>query len=271
MNLSHNPINFPGSVAAHWLAQLKENPPLVHCLTNQVVQNFTANVLLALGASPAMVVAPQEVADFSAIAGALLVNVGTLNDSQAEAMLCAVTSANHHEVPWVLDPVAVGGLGYRTEFCRRLLTLKPAAIRGNASEIMALAGSSAIGRGVDSTDDSLSALPSAIKLAAETGAIVAVTGAIDYVTDGQISYALPFGDALMTRVVGTGCALSAVVAAFTALGREKRLEQVVTACQVMAYCGGLAAAESTGPGSFSPRFLDGLYNLQPHHLMGKTA
>ncbi|MDR0806535.1 MAG: hydroxyethylthiazole kinase [Enterobacteriaceae bacterium] len=271
MNTSHKPIPFPRSVAANWLAQLREHSPLVHCLTNQVVQNFTANVLLAIGASPAMVVAQQEVADFSAVASALLVNVGTLNDDQREAMLAAITSANKAGVAWVLDPVAVGGLTYRTDFCRQLLTMQPTAIRGNASEIMALAGLAAAGRGVDSADDSLAALPAAVKLAKETGAIIAVTGEIDYITDGQISYALPFGDALMTRVVGTGCALSAVVAAFVSLKQGNALEQVATACLVMAYCGGLAAAQSAGPGSFVPRFLDGLYNLQPHQLKEKTA
>lgn len=268
---SHTPIVFPGSVAADWLAQLKEHPPLIHCLTNQVVQNFTANVLLALGASPAMVVAPQEAGDFSAIADGLLINVGTLNDSQAQAMLVAIESANRADVPWILDPVAVGGLRYRTDFCRELLTMKPAAIRGNASEIMALSGLTSVGRGVDSTDDSLAALPAAIKLSLETRAIVAVTGAIDYVTDGKTSYALPFGDVLMTKVVGTGCALSSVVAAFVSLGEEKTLEQVATACLVMAYCGGLAAKDSAGPGSFSPLFLDYLYHLQPHQLAGTRA
>ncbi|MCD1124716.1 hydroxyethylthiazole kinase [Jinshanibacter sp. LJY008] len=270
MNSPHNLQLFPGSAAAHWLTQLRTASPLVHCLTNQVVQNFTANVLLALGASPAMVVARQEAGDFSAIASGLLVNVGTLNETQVEAMLLAVASANGAGVPWVLDPVAVGGLGYRTDFAHRLLTMQPAAIRGNASEIMALAGFSSAGRGVDSTDDSLDALPAAVELANRCGAIVAVTGAIDYVTDGQTCYALPFGDPLMTRVVGTGCALSAVVAAFLSLDKGKRLELVACACMVMAFCGGAAAKESAGPGSFVPRFLDLLYQLQPEHLMGKT-
>lgn len=269
-DLLHNliPIPLPHSVAAYWLSQLREKAPLVHCLTNQVVQNFTANVLLAIGASPAMVVAKQEVGEFSAIADSLLVNVGTLHDIQIEAITLAVSAANMAGVAWVLDPVAVGGLGYRTVFCRHLLTLKPGVIRGNASEIMALAGFNSAGRGVDSTDDSLAALPAAIELALSTGAIVAVTGAVDYVTDGKTCYALPFGDVLMTRVVGTGCALSAVVAAFVASGRENRLEQVASACMVMAICGGNAASQSSGPGSFTPLFLDGLYNLRPEQLAG---
>ncbi|WP_425482146.1 hydroxyethylthiazole kinase [Budvicia diplopodorum] len=265
----HNPVHLPYSVAAYWLSQLREKSPLVHCLTNQVVQNFTANVLLAVGACPAMVVAKQEAGEFSAIAGGLLVNVGTLNDVQAEAMELAVSAANIAEVPWVLDPVAVGGLGYRTDFCRHLLSLKPTAIRGNASEIMALGGFSSSGRGVDSCDDSLTALPAAMALAQSSGAVVAVTGEIDYITDGNMYYALPFGDVLMTRVVGTGCALSAVVAAFLASGVENRLEQVASACMVMAICGAAASVASSGPGSFTPLFLDGLYNLRPEQLVGK--
>lgn len=167
------PSELPGAIAAHTLQQLRQQAPLVHCLTNDVVQTITANTLLALGASPAMVVEPQEAAQFSAIADALLVNIGTLCQQRAAG------------TPWVLDPVGVGALHYRTDFARRLLTLQPAAVRGNASEILALAGIAPAGRGVDSGDDSLQALPAARALAKECGAIVAVTGALDLITDGN--------------------------------------------------------------------------------------
>lgn len=263
---SSDPVILSGAIAADSLALLRERAPLIHCLTNQVVQNFTANVLLALGASPAMVVSRQEVAEFSAIADALLVNVGTLHDEQKDAIALAVASANRAGVPWVLDPVAVGALRYRTAFCRELIAQGPAAIRGNASEIMALAGNTACGRGVDSADASLTALPSAKALAQETGAIVAVTGDVDYVTDGCVTYSIPYGDPMMTRVVGTGCALSAAVAAFIAVGKEQRLERAASACMVLAACGGIAAAEVNGPGGFVPRFLDLLYQLSPQRL-----
>ncbi|WP_061796534.1 hydroxyethylthiazole kinase [Serratia ficaria] len=256
------PDALPGARAAACLTQFKQRPPLIHCLTNEVVQSLTANVLLALGASPAMVVEPSEAAQFSAVADALLINIGTLNAPRAESMLAAVAAANRAGTPWALDPVAVGGLAYRTAFAKRLLDEKPAAIRGNASEIMALGGLQASGRGVDSADDSLAALPAARELARSSGAIVAVTGAVDYVTDGRREWAVAGGDALMTRVVGTGCALSAVVAAFCCLPGE-RLDNVATACRVMAHCGGLAAA---GPGSFTPAFLDALYRLRAEEL-----
>ena len=170
---------FPDALASACLQQFRATPPLVHCLTNEVVQSFTANVLLALGAFPAMVVEPEEAAQFSTMANSLLINIGTLHRARAESMLSAITAANHAGTPWVLDPVAVGGLEYRTDFARHLLTLKPAAIRGNASEIMALSGMATMGRGVDSVDTSLAALPAARQLALRAKTVVAVTGEVD--------------------------------------------------------------------------------------------
>ncbi|MEX3019914.1 hydroxyethylthiazole kinase [Kluyvera sp. STS39-E] len=236
---------------------LQQHAPLVHCMTNDVVQTFTANVLLALGASPAMVIDAGEAAQFSAIASALLVNVGTLTQPRAQAMRAAVDAANRAGTPWTLDPVAVGALSLRSEFCRELVHLHPAAIRGNASEIMALAGASSGGRGVDSTDTAAAALPAAQWLARESGAVVAVSGEVDYITDGQQTLAVHGGSPLMTRVVGTGCALSAVVAACCALPGE-RLHNVAAACAMMKHAGA-QAAEGRGPGSFIPAFVDALH------------
>ncbi len=184
-----------------------------------------------------MVIDAQEAAQFSAIADALLINVGTLTQPRAQAMKAAALSANAAGKPWTLDPVAVGALTLRTEFCHDLLTLKPAAIRGNASEIMSLAGMSAGGRGVDTTDTAAAALPAAQALARQIGTIVAVTGEVDYITDGQRVVAVTGGNPLMTRVVGTGCALSAVVAASCALPGD-RLDNVASACAFMKLAGG---------------------------------
>ncbi|VVT52591.1 Hydroxyethylthiazole kinase (EC [Kosakonia radicincitans] len=245
---------------AHALQQFRRHSPLVHCMTNDVVQTFTANVLLALGASPAMVIDRDEAQQFSAIADALLINVGTLTRERADAMLAAVESANASGKPWTLDPVAVGALTFRTQFCQQLLALHPAAIRGNASEILALAGVSAGGRGVDTTDTTSNALPAAQALARQTGAVVAVTGEVDYVTDGRRTLMVTGGDVLMTRVVGTGCALSAVAAASCALQGD-RLVNVAAACAWFGLAGSLAVANSNGPGSFTPAFLDALYAL----------
>lgn len=247
------------------LQHFRRHSPLVHCMTNDVVQSFTANVLLALGASPAMVIEPEEAVQFSAIADALLVNVGTLTADRAGAMRAAINSAREAGKPWTLDPVAVGGLTFRTDFCRELLILRPAAIRGNASEILALAGMQAGGRGVDTTDTIRAALPAAVALARQSGAVVAVSGEVDHITEGERMFAVPGGDPLMTRVVGTGCALSAVVAASCALPGD-RLTNVAAACGIMAQAGSRAVAASQGPGSFIPAFLDALYRLDGEAL-----
>ncbi|MEZ2758715.1 hydroxyethylthiazole kinase [Providencia vermicola] len=244
------------------LQQLHSKSPLVHCMTNDVVQTFTANVLLALNCSPAMVIEPEEAEQFAAIANSLLINVGTLTTDRQQAMKRAVHSANTAEKPWVLDPVAVGALTFRTRFCHELLGLKPAAIRGNASEIMALAGNSLGGRGVDSLNSTNDALPAAKSLAKQANTIVAISGEIDYVTDGKRTIAIAGGDILMTRVVGTGCALSAVVAASCALSGD-RLQHVATACALMKQAGETATQRCRGTGSFIPEFLDALYQLNP--------
>ena len=255
----------PMYIIADELARMRAATPLVHLLTNEVVQEISANVLLAAGASPAMIVAEEEAAVFAAISGALLVNVGTLYPARLTVMRQAVAAANQAGVPWTLDPVAVGVLDYRTQACRDFLASKPAAIRGNASEILALAGVAGGGRGVDSTAGSDAAQSAAEQLARSTGAVVAVTGETDFITDGNSTWATPWGHPIMTRVVGTGCALSALVAAFTAQA-PNRLNAVAAACAVAGLCGERAAASSRGPGSFKADFLDALYQLTPDTL-----
>ena len=255
----------PMCIIADELARMRAATPLVHLLTNEVVQEISANVLLAAGASPAMIVAEEEAAVFAAISGALLVNVGTLYPARLTVMRQAVAAANQAGVPWTLDPVAVGVLDYRTQACRDFLASKPAAIRGNASEILALAGVAGGGRGVDSTTGSDAAQSAAEQLARSTGAVVAVTGETDFITDGNSTWATPWGHPIMTRVVGTGCALSALVAAFTAQA-PNRLNAVAAACAVAGLCGKRAAASSRGPGSFKADFLDALYQLTPDTL-----
>lgn len=246
---------------AHFSHHLRLRSPLVHCMTNEVVQTFTANVLLAVGAAPAMVIDPAETPQFAAIADALLINVGTLTQSRAVAMRAAIESALANHKPWTLDPVAVGALTLRTEFCQQIIRLQPAAIRGNASEIMALAGMSQGGRGVDTTDSVSTALPAAQALARQMSTIVAVTGEVDYITDGIRTVKVTGGDELMTRVVGTGCALSAVVAASCALPGD-RLDNIASACGLMKQAGKTATLKSNGPGSFVAAFLDALYTQE---------
>lgn len=268
---AHTMPELPLTIVADELERFRANTPLVHVLTNEVVQCFTANTLLAIGASPAMVVACEEVAEFAAIADALLINVGTLYAERLAAMQLAIDAANAAGTPWVLDPVAVGVLRYRTDAACELLAKQPAAIRGNGSEIVALAkvlgltDVAGIGKGVDSTMSSISALAAAQQLAKATGAIVAVTGQTDYITDGEQTWAVPWGHPMMTRVVGTGCALSAVVAAFLA-DAPSRLNAVAAACAVMAISGERAIECSDGPGTFVAPFLDALHVIHPAQL-----
>lgn len=247
--------------AAHILKHFRTLSPLTHCMTNDVVQGFTANTLLALGASPAMIIEPDEARQFASLANALLINVGTLTQPRALAMRAAVEQAIRVSTPWTLDPVAVGSLDFRRRFCEELLTLKPAAVRGNASEILALAGESGAGRGVDTTDVATTAVPAARQLAQQTGAIIVVTGEVDYITDGDRTLYVTGGDPLMTKVIGTGCALSAVVAASAVLPGN-RLENVASACAWMKQAGERAVQICHGPGSFIPAFLDALYHLE---------
>jgi len=240
------------------LAQFRRVAPLTHCITNIVVTGFTANVLLALGASPAMVIAPEEAGEFSPIAQALLINVGTVTQIDALAMTKAAAAAQKAGTPWVLDPVAVGVLEFRTQIAVDLLKYRPAVIKGNASEIMALAGSTGGGKGVDSAASSTEALPQAQALASRTESVVAVTGEVDYVTDGVQTVCIPGGDVLMTKVTGTGCALGAVMAAFLAVC-ESPMQAAIAGSAVFSEAAQQAARLSSGPGSFASCFLDRLY------------
>jgi hydroxyethylthiazole kinase len=253
-------IDFAGSAAA-LLGVLREAPPLTHCITNAVVTGFTANVLLALGAAPAMVDIVDEAGMFAGIASGVLINLGTPTPEQRAASLEAVAGATASGTPWVLDPVAVGALPVRTALAHRLIEQRPTAIRGNASEILAVAGLSAGGRGVDATDSTDAAADAAVALARRTGSVVAVSGPIDLITDGYRVLRLANGHELLTRVTGGGCALGAVMAAFLGAARETEhdaLTAVATASLVYTIAAERAAASAAGPGSFAVALLDAL-------------
>ncbi|MDR1163451.1 MAG: hydroxyethylthiazole kinase [Candidatus Accumulibacter sp.] len=241
------------------LARVRAARPLVHLLTSEVVQEFSADVLLALGISPGVIVAEEEVAEFAASADALLINVGTLTSARLSAMRRAVAAANEAGVPWVLAPVGAGTLAYRTKACNAFIEEKPAVVCGNPSEIASLAGLS------KDAPTSEGALEAAVQLAQSLGAIVAVTGAVDFITDGRETWATPWGHKIMTRVIGIGSALSALVAAFVPNAPD-RLEAVASACAIFDLCGGRAAmrvaTSISGPGSFRAAFLNELYNLK---------
>lgn len=247
------------------LQKMRDANPLVQCLTNIVVAGFTANVLLAAGASPAMVDNAQEAAGFAAIANAVLVNTGTPYPQTAEAMVLAAQAASEKGHPWVLDPVAAG-LPWRTSIARQTLAVgSPTIIRGNASEIIALAGASSGGRGADTTDSVEMALPAAKQLAAKYGCAVAISGAVDYITDANRVVTVANGHGWMTKVTGVGCALGALMAAFTAVVRDP-LTAAVAATAQLCVAADHAVARTQAPGSFAVELIDQLYLITPEQL-----
>ncbi len=251
-------FDIPAAAAA--LADLRQQRPLVHNITNYVAMSLAANALLALGASPAMVHACEEVEDFVAISSALAVNIGTLSPPWVAAMTRAAAKAADLGKPWVLDPVGCGATPYRTRTATDLAGMGPAVIRGNASEIMSLAGAAgAGGRGVDSTAGSRAAVEAARSLANGTGAVVAVTGETDYVTDGATVVAVEGGDALMPLSTALGCALTACTAAFTAV--RPPFAATVAALAVYAAAGAEAASRCRGPGHLPAELCDALYAM----------
>lgn len=248
------------------LTALRETTPLVHCMTNYVAMNSTANLLLATGASPAMLHAPEEVTEFTALAGALSINIGTLSTPWAESMQLAARTANASQTPWVLDPVAVGATAFRQQVCQALLPHRPSVIRANASEVMALTGLASQGRGVDSTASTDDAAQAAISLAQRQHCIVAMTGETDFLTDGTHHFRLTGGHPLMPRVTTLGCGLSALVAGFVAANREHPLTATLAALACFSIAGHRAGQRADGPGSFQVALLDALYQLTPDDL-----
>ena len=247
------------------LTALRERPPLVQCLTNTVAAGWTANVLLAVGAAPAMVDNPREARDFAAIAGGVLVNLGTPYDDTARAMHLAVAGANRSGTPWVLDPVAAGALWWRTSVAHQLLReARPTIIRGNASEILALAGGEG-GRGVESVDSPEAAVGVAKGLAERQHTVIAVSGPTDHITDGSKVVRLSNGHPWLTRVTGVGCALGALMAAFAAVVPDA-VVAAAAATATLTVAADSAAKETHGPGSFAVLLLDELSLLQPADL-----
>ncbi len=261
----------PNRIAADVLQQIREQRPLVLCLTNSVVQNFTANLLLAVGAVPVMLNHAGEIeALLRSCTNALLINVGTLSTEQAGLMRHAVQVAAQARIPWVLDPVAVGLLPFRTSFCRELVATPPAMIRGNASEILALAGVHAAAcRGPESGAASADAVAAAQALAQHSNTSVLVTGEKDYITDGVTTYSCANGHELMTRVTGMGCSMGALAAACTAVA-DSPLHAAVATAAIMGVCGDIAVAQAAHPGSLVPAILDALDAITPAELQQRA-
>ena len=240
---------------------VRHHSPLVHSITNYVVMNNTANALLAIGASPVMAHWVAEMEEMTAIAGALVINIGTLDDQWIEGMIAAGVAASKRGTPIVLDPVGAGATSQRTATALRIIDeCKPTIIRGNGSEIMALVDASVKSKGVDSSAASSDALGAAKELALGSGAVVVISGPTDYITDGQRVETISNGNPIMTSVTGMGCTATAMVGAFAAVNPDP-MEAAMHAMAVMGIAGQRAAAYSKGSGSMQLNFLDELYNF----------
>ncbi|MEW5303804.1 MAG: hypothetical protein WDW36_006459 [Sanguina aurantia] len=252
---------------------MRQQRPLVQCITNVVSCDLMANTLLAAGASPAMAHSVEEVESFVCVSSALLINMGGLGSERIAAQKLAAAQAVRLSKPWVLDPVGCGATSYRTRCCAEMLLLHPSVVRGNAAEIMALSGNGAAGAGVgvDSLASSAQALASAKALARAASCVVAVSGATDYVTDGTAVVAVANGVALLPLVTATGCSVTALIAAFVAAAPSRQGHMMATAHALAVF--GLAAEEGLrscavpGPGSLRVSLLDQLHLLKQEQVV----
>jgi hydroxyethylthiazole kinase len=250
----------PAEAAALDLIAVRTQAPLVHNITNYVVMNFTANALLALGASPVMAHAREEVADMVGIASALVINIGTLSPPWIDSMTVAMAEARRLGKPTVLDPVGAGATRFRTDTALALLGQGPTVVRGNASEILALTSVAQTTRGVDATVGTEAADAVATELAVRAGTTLCISGAEDLIIDGHRRFRVANGDPWMSRVTGMGCAATAIVGAFAAVNPDPALA-ARHAMAVIGIAGELARARARGPGSFAVEFLDALAGL----------
>lgn len=242
--------------------RIRKEAPLVHNITNYVVMNTTANALLAIGASPVMAHALEEVEEMAGMAAALVVNIGTLSSHWIEAMARAMWKAKQCGIPVVLDPVGAGATRLRTDTVRLLVgKTPPTIIRGNASEIRALDDEEARTKGVDSTQASEESLAAARALSRRYGSVVCVSGAVDLIVQGDVLIRVANGHPLMPRVTGLGCTATALIGAFAAVNPSP-LKATAHAMAVMGITGEIAAEEAQGPGALQVRFIDALHGLK---------
>ena len=252
------------------LAVIRERKPLVHNITNYVVMNETANAILALGALPVMAHAKEEVREMVGLAGALVLNIGTLSQGWVDSMLLAGAAANERGVPVVLDPVGAGATRYRTETAKRLLDVVDVAVlRGNAGEIATLVGVEAEVRGVESVGVGGDPAELAREAASRLGVVASVTGAVDHVSDGERSASVANGHELLASITGTGCMSTAMTGCFLA-GKGDPFEAAVEALVAFGVAGEDAAVGAKGPGSFHVGLYDALAALDPATLSARA-
>jgi hydroxyethylthiazole kinase len=252
--------------AALNLAAVRKKKPLIHNITNYVVMNYTANALLAMGASPVMAHALNEVEEMVSFAGALVLNIGTLNDDWIASMIKAGKKALASKIPIILDPVGSGATSLRTSAAKQIIReTRVSVIRGNASEILSLRREDSKTKGVDSIHSVEAAVQTAKILAGELGTILAVTGPTDVITDGRQLIRVSNGHPLMRYVTGSGCAATATIGAFLSVD-EDPVSATATALAFFGWAGEVAAKNASAPGSFMIAMLDALYTITPEEL-----
>lgn len=252
------------------IEEIHAKAPLVHNITNFVVMNNTANALLALGASPIMAHAVEEVKDMVQICNALVINIGTLSAHWVEAMQAAMDTANG-SIPIVLDPVGAGATTYRTSTVHSLISAaSPSIISGNGSEILACVTEEAKTKGVDSTDSSDSAVGAAQQLYETYGSTVAVSGETDFIVSGERTVRINNGHEMMTKVTGLGCTATALCGAFAAVN-PNMAQAAAHAMIVMGIAGEMAAEQASGPGTLQLHFLDALYTMDEAAINSRIA
>ena len=248
------------------MQSIRRMAPVVHSITNYVAMNNTANALLALGASPVMAHAEEEMADMVAVSAALVLNIGTLSPLWIRSMFAAAEHAKKRGIPIVIDPVGAGATTYRTSTARELIkAARPCIIRGNASEIMAVCRDGVRSKGVDCQDPVSAALSAAQSLHQSFGSTVCISGETDYVVGDAGLVKVRNGHPMMTRVTGLGCTASALCGAFAAVEPDP-MRAAAKAMIVMGVAGEIAAEGASGPGTLQVRFLDALYCLTAQDL-----
>lgn len=248
------------------LKNLRKKKPLIHNITNYVVMNYTANALLACGASPVMAHASEEVEEMVSFAGALVLNIGTLTPYWIDSMLKAGKRANELKVPIILDPVGSGATKLRTDSAKRLIDeLSISVVRGNASEVLSLAHEGSRTKGVDSIHSVDEAANETLILAKELNTTLAITGAVDLITDGERVHRVYNGHELMGYVTGTGCTATVIVGAFLAVDRDP-VEATTTGLAYFGLAGEKAATEAQAPGTFQIALLDALYKIDEKQM-----
>ena len=269
-----NKTTFTDKIAAV-RRQVKSHAPLIHCLTNHISINDCANVILTVGAKPIMAEHPAEVADITAAAKALVINLGNISDTRMQSMDIAGKTAQAKGIPISIDLVGIACSTLRLAFAREFIaTCKPAIIKGNISELKAFGGLATFAKGIDASPEDMltdhnaaEVFPFLKNLSQRTGAVIAVTGKTDIVSDGQNIYLLANGCEMLSAITGTGCMINALAGAFLA-GCDP-LIAAISALSLMAISGELAAAKAAGPGSFKIHLLDNLFCLQPEELTAR--